>query len=231
MAEAAATGPAVPAIPPAGGPPEGFLAAQRLTSSVARRLASELRPGMTERSIAELAERYADALGASGTWGPNLVGAGPGNLVCHPDSPPTDRAIEPVDLVWLDLTPTVDGWLGDYALSVVFGDDAVRRQLVDDCRRLQLEIIAAARPGMPANELFGFAAGRFEAEGLELLDLLGNIGHSQGREFAEFGFIDPSNPAPMWAGWTIEPHLGRAGLGAKFEEIIWLGPDGSSVLE
>jgi Xaa-Pro aminopeptidase len=185
---------------------------------------------MTERDVAEWAERLALESGASGFWSPILVGAGEGNRVCHPDYPPTGRQVAEVDLVYFDVTPTFDGWLGDHCVSIVVGEDALRTRIVGDCLRLQREIIDACRPGLPASELFEVAQAALDREGYELLDLLGNIGHSHGRVFAEHGFIDASNDLPMWGAWTIEPHVGRDGLGAKFEEIIWLGPDGCSVV-
>jgi Xaa-Pro aminopeptidase len=210
--------------------PDGLVAAQRTTKEVTGEVVAALRPGLTERDVAALAERLARGRGASGFWTPVAVGAGEGSRVCHPDHPPGNRTIEEQDLVLLDVTPTFDGWPGDYCVSVVLGDDPERRELVATVERLRDELIAACRPGLPANELFGVAAAAFAREGVELLDLLANIGHSLEREFAEHGFIDASNATPMWGGWTIEPHVGRGSLGAKVEEILWLEPGGVSVV-
>jgi Xaa-Pro aminopeptidase len=113
---------------------------------------------------------------------------------------------------------------------VLVGRDPVRARVAHDCRRLLDELVAACRPGMAASELHAVAAERIERDGYELLDLLANIGHSQGSEFAGDGFIDAGNDTPMWGGWAVEPHIGRDGVGAKFEEIVWFGPDGCSVV-
>ena len=83
---------------------------------------------------------------------------------------------------------------------------------------------------MPASELFGLAAELLERDGLELLDLLGNIGHDLGYGAAVTWFIDAGNETPIWGAWAIEPHVGRGGLGAKFEDLVWLGPEGAVVL-
>ena len=207
-----------------------LLAAQRATLAVVRDLEREVRPGRTERELAARARELATARGATGFWTPVAVGAGPGNLVCHPDFPPTERAVADPDLVWFDVTPDFGGWPGDVTRSVVVGSDAVRERVLADCERIQRAIVAAIRPGMPANELFAIARALLDADGYELLDLLGNIGHDLGRDAAVTGFIDPRNETAMWGCWAIEPHMGMDGIGAKIEDLVWIGPEGVVVL-
>jgi Xaa-Pro dipeptidase len=216
--------------PVAARPPDGLVAAQRATIEVVGALERSVVPGATERELAARAERLARERGAAGPWTPIAVGAGAGNLVCHPDHPPTGRAVAEIDLVYLDVTPVFGGWPGDCTRSVVVGRDPERERLAADCLAVERELIAACRPGMPASELFGVAAELFEREGLELLDLLGNVGHDLGHGAAVTGFIDGGNDAPMWGAWAIEPHVGRGGIGAKFEDVVWLGPEGALVV-
>jgi len=206
------------------------MAAQRATLEVVDELVHEVRPGMTERQLAARAEELAWAHGATGVWTPIAVGGGPGALVCHPAFPPTDRAVNDPDLVWFDVTPEFAGWPGDATRSVVVGDDAGRERLFADARRIQHAIVDACEPGMLANELFAVARRLFDADGYELLDLLGNIGHDLGRGGVVTGFIDPRNGTPMWGCWAIEPHIGLDGVAAKFEDLVWLGEDGAVVL-
>ena len=101
-------------------------------------------------------------------------------------------------------------------------------------QRATLEVVDAlvheVRPGMPANELFAIARALLDADGYELLDLLGNIGHDLGRDAAVTGFIDPRNETAMWGCWAIEPHMGMDGIGAKIEDLVWIGPEGVVVL-
>jgi Xaa-Pro dipeptidase len=210
-------------------PPE-LVAAQRATLEVVRELEHGVRPGMTERQLAARAEELARGRGATGVWTPIAVGAGSGALVCHPDFPPTDRAVDDPDLVWFDVTPEFDGWPGDVTRSVVVGDDAGRERVLADVRRIQRAILDACRPGMPANELFATARRLIDADGYELLDLLGNIGHDLHRGGRVTGFIDPRNETPMWGCWAIEPHLGLDGIAAKVEDLVWLGEGGVFVI-
>ncbi len=185
---------------------------------------------MTERELAARAEELARERGATGVWTPIAVGAGPGALVCHPDFPPTDRAVSDPDLVWFDVTPDFGGWPGDATRSVVIGPDTGRERVLADARRIQRTILDACRPGMRANELFAIARALLDADGYELLDLLGNIGHDLGHGAEMTGYVDPRNATPMWGCWAIEPHIGLDGIAAKIEDLVWLGPEGAVVL-
>jgi Xaa-Pro dipeptidase len=211
-------------------PPPELVAAQRATLEVVDALVHEVRPGMTEQQLAARGEQLARERGATGFWTPIAVGAGPGALVCHPAFPPTGRAVDDPDLVWFDVTPDFGGWPGDATRSVVVGDDAGRERVLADARRIQRAILGACEPGMPANELFALARRLFDADGYELLDLLGNIGHDLGPGAAVTGFVDPRNETPMWGCWAIEPHIGIDGVAAKFEDLVWLGEGGAVVI-
>jgi Xaa-Pro aminopeptidase len=211
-------------------PPPELFAAQRATLEALHELEREVRPGVTERELAARADELARASGATGVWTPITVGAGPGALVSHPDYPPTDRAVVDPDLVWIDLTPDFDGWPGDATRALAVGDDAGRERVLADVRRIERTVIEAIEPGMPANELFWIARALLDADGYELLDLLGNIGHDLAFGARVTGFIDPRNRTPMWGCWAIEPHIGLDGVAAKVEDLVWIAPDGVSVI-
>ncbi|MFN2628639.1 MAG: M24 family metallopeptidase [Gaiellaceae bacterium] len=210
--------------------PARLLAAQRAALEIAGALVQMVHAGLTERELAARAAELARQRGATGFWAPVAVGAGAGALVCHPEFPPTDRAVADPDLVWFDITPDFGGWPGDATRSVVIGTDGVRERVLADARRIERAIVAAIRPGMPANELFGVARGLLDADGYELLDLCGNIGHDLGRGAVVTGSIDPRNETPMWGCWAIEPHLGLDGIGAKIEDLVWISEEGVHVL-
>ena len=204
--------------------------AQRATLDIIDELIGEVEPGRSEQELAVRAFELAKERGATGVWTPIAVGAGSGNLVCHPDFPPTDRRVADVDLVWLDVTPDFAGWPGDATRSVVVGEDARREQIVADCTRVLSQTIAAIEPGMPARELFHVARDVLDRDGYELLDLLGNIGHDLDRGGVVTGFIDPRNTTPMWGCWALEPHIGMDGIGAKVEDLVWIGEEGVRVI-
>lgn len=75
-------------------------------------------------------------------------------------------------------------------------------------------------------ELFKFCNELIELRGYKLLDPYGNIGHTiedysnQSKRI----FIYPDNEHIQLKGkkWAIEPHIGKNGFGAKFENVITL---------
>lgn len=211
-------------------PPQELAAAQRAALEITAEVLAGISPGVSEIEVARLADAMARALGATGMWTPIAVGAGAGALVCHPDYPPTDRRVAADDIVYLDLTPVFGGWPADVTRSILVGDEPARREVVEGALRVEQALIAACRPGMPASELHEAAAALLDDAGYDLLDLLGNVGHDLGPGGEVTGYIEAGNDTPMWGAWAIEPHVGRDGLGAKFEDLVWLGPEGVVVV-
>lgn len=209
------------------GCPAGLIKAQALARRVVRAVGARLHVGVTEIELARTAERLARNYGASGVWTPVTTRVGLGTLVAHPEFPMQERVLREGDTVIVDVTPIVDGWLGDYCESFVLGEDEKQVELLADCRCVQRSLIDAMAPGMPANELYAVAGDLLAQRDLKLLDLLDNVGHSIGRRFAVDGFIDASNVTPMYGAWTVEPHVGRRARGAKYEDVVWLDTDGS----
>jgi Xaa-Pro dipeptidase len=219
-----------PVVPTSTEPPAGLVAAQAVAKQIAAEAMALVTPGLTEVGWQREVDRIAARHGSSGQWTPATTRVGLGTLVAHPDFPMQERAAADGDTAFLDVTPTVDGWLGDFCVSVVVGTpDPESLAVVEDCRWIQQQMIAAARPGMPASEMFAIGAGLASQRRVKLLDLLDNFGHSIGEEFAADGFIDADNDTPMYGAWTIEPQVGRRARGAKFEDIIWLA-DGQAVV-
>jgi Xaa-Pro aminopeptidase len=218
-------------MPESAAPPAGLVAAQQVAKRIAAEAAQLLRPGLTEVEWQRGTDRIATAHGSTGQWTPVTSRVGLGTLVAHPEFPMQQRAARDGDPAFLDVTPTVDGWLGDYCISLVAGEpDAETVAVIEDCRWVQQQMIAAARPGLRASEMFAVGAARAAERNLKLLDLLDNFGHSIGREFAVEGFIDADNDTPMYGAWTIEPQVGRRARGAKFEDIIWLAEGQATVV-
>jgi Xaa-Pro aminopeptidase len=197
-------------------------------------VATEIAPfvvaGITELELRAHVERLAATHGSTGHWTPVTTRIGIGTLVAHPAFPMQDRAARAGDTVFVDVTPIIDGWLGDHCVSFVIGDDDEAQRLIDDCRDVQQHMIDAVTPGMPASDLFAIGAALLAEKELKLLDLLDNFGHSIGREFATDGFIDAFNHTPMYGAWTIEPQVGRRGRGAKYEDMVWLSREGDKTL-
>lgn len=196
--------------------------------NLARQIVSELLPfvvaGVSEIELCERVRDIGAALGSEGNWTGPTTRVGLGTLVAHPDFPMQDRRAVLGDTVIIDVNPTLNGWLGDYCVTLQIGDSPEATELIREVREIQQLVIQSLRPGMSASSLYAEATVIFSERGLKNFDLLDNIGHSIGRDFASGGFIDGSNEQEMWGAWTIEPQLGRNAKAAKFEDIVWLAP-------
>lgn len=215
-------------------PPPALVAAQAVAHRVAAEIGPSIVPGVTELELTDKINELCNAYGSTGQWTPVTTRVGLGTLVAHPDFPMQARAAALGDTAFIDVTPTIDGWLGDHCVSYIVGggDDpeSPARRLLEDCRWVQEQMIEASRPGMPANELFAVGAELLRQRGLKLLDLLDNFGHSIGPTFASDGFIDADNSTRMFGAWTIEPQVGRRAMGAKYEDVVWLASDGTKTV-
>lgn len=211
-------------------PPAGLIAAQNVAREIVARLQPLIVEGVTEVELEQHVLRLGQELGADGVWTTPTTRVGIGTTVCHPAFPMQDRVALPGDTVIIDVNPSVGGWLGDFCVSFAIEPAPRGRELVEAVRLFQTDLIALVVPGMLASELYGLGAVMANSRGLKLLDLLDNFGHSLDTEFAASGFIDATNHSPMWGGWTIEPQLGSQGMGAKFEDILWLTPGQAPIL-
>jgi Xaa-Pro aminopeptidase len=213
-------------------PPFGLVTAQRIAIAAAEHAVTAASPGMSESELAELAESHARSLGATGFWTITNVGFGAGSLRCFPTEPPTGRALWSLDVGHVDVHPiTAEGWWGDCTRTLVRGEVPEYRHLSSEMEEVHRRLLASARPGMPANELYGIFRGEVERLDLVALDRLHNIGHSLGRSTSyDFGYIDAHNASPMFGAWAIEPFFGNHLYGVKLEDVVWFGAAACTVV-
>jgi Xaa-Pro aminopeptidase len=114
---------------------------------------------------------------------------------------------------------------------LVSGEVPEYKQMRSEMEEVHRWLLSSARPGMPANELYGIFRGEVERLGLVALDRLHNIGHSLGRSTSyDFGYIDAHNASPMFGAWAIEPFFGNHLYGVKLEDVVWFGPEACTVV-
>jgi Xaa-Pro aminopeptidase len=213
-------------------PPDGLVRAQRLAIAVAEQIAREAAPGQTEIEIRDQADKLLEASGSVEVWTPTNVGVGAGTLTCFPTDVPSDRVLWNIDLGFVDVHPTTfDGWWGDCTRSFVRGDNPGYHAALDEIRRIHEAVLAAARPGMRACELFAVFDHALQPTGFKLLDRLNNIGHSLGQHTSyDLGYLDPWNTTPLWGSWAVEPFVGNHLWGVKLEDVIWFGREECTVI-
>jgi len=213
-------------------PPPGLVAAQSVAKGACAVGVAAARAGATERDIEAAISAYLAAAGIAHVWTITNVGVGENSRICFPTHPPTDLAAATRDVAIVDVHPiTADGFWGDCTRTAIVGDYPEAAAALADLERIHRDTLALCRPGMAAQELFGLSHERLAAEGFELLDLLGNIGHSLAPGAAYLhNFIDAGNPTPMWAAWAVEPFAARGPVAVKVEDLVWFGRDGCTVL-
>lgn len=212
-------------------PPEGLVKAQLLARDVAEAAAEVCWPGMTEKELARWAEETLRARGSTGLWTMVNVGFGAGSLKCFPTEMPSDRMLWNLDTGYIDVHPVVDGWWGDCTRTFVIGDQPEYLQAKVDIQAIHDQVLAAAYPGMPANELWAVFNDCIAGTGWNAMDRLGNIGHSIGQNISYTqGYIDKNNTTPMWGGWAVEPFIGNHNYGVKVEDVIWFGTSECTVI-
>lgn len=109
-------------------------------------------PGTTE---AELAAVVAGTMVAGG-GDPRFVVALTGERSALADAVPSNRAWRPGEIARFDVGCVVDGYWSDIGRTAVLGEPSARqRDVYAAVRAGEDEQLAAARPGLPAAELFG----------------------------------------------------------------------------
>ncbi|WP_053203818.1 M24 family metallopeptidase [Jiangella muralis] len=109
-------------------------------------------PGTTE---AELAAVVAGTMVAGG-GDPRFVVALTGERSALADAVPSGRAWQPGEIARFDVGCVVDGYWSDIGRTAVLGEPSARqRDVYAAVKAGEDEQLAAARPGLPASELFG----------------------------------------------------------------------------
>jgi methionyl aminopeptidase len=174
-------------------------------------------PGITTRELDALAERSARKLGARSA--PQLAYDFPGFTCISVNEEivhgiPGPRVLQPGDVVKLDVTLELDGFIADSATTVIVPPalpDAVR--LKDAARRAFAAAMRAARPDAPVRALGAAIAAEARRHACDPIREL--CGHGVGRRIHESpevpNFGDPFARATLREGLVlaVEPMLTR----------------------
>lgn len=248
-----------------------FRDAQRLALATTIEIASELRPGTTERAAADRLERALILRGVTRWFHAPFAWFGArsrfdGFTRVRRNFFPTDARLEPGTIGILDVAPVIDGCPGDvaYAFQIAGGDAsqtaafAAARQALREVRALipaavtrgdtmaaiarAIDRAFAARGfdsryplypfGVLGHHITRFAAtpdpriGGFGVRALVQLVGGGVADHVPGLR-ARSSLWNPRAERRVPPGlWSLEPHLGGAGFGVKFEEMLVVTPEG-----
>jgi Xaa-Pro dipeptidase len=199
-------------------------AAQRITEESARLVG----PGSTERELGNLiTERYHQAGGDVLTM---LVVAS-GERSAHLNGPPTEKVLEPGDVVRTDVIGTSDHYYSDVARTSVVGEPgAEQRKVYDLLFDVHRRCIEAIRPGAVTSDIYATYHDAMTAAGLPAYHF---VGHGLGVTLHEEPFINALQSVTLEEGMVlcIEPLTSIDGrFGMQIEDEVLVTQDGCELL-
>lgn len=187
-------------------------AATELAEAGIRAIASQARVGSSEWDLAALVGQAMMRGGAV----PRFVVVTSGRRSALADAYPTDRRIEPGDLVRIDIGCSIDGYWTDIARTMVVGDPsprvAMRHAAIEAGLRAEL---ATVRAGARAASLFETAVAAVRDAGIPTYNRH-HCGHGIGLAGYEHPLIEPGSNAILEAGTCLC-------VETPFYEIGWGG--------
>jgi methionyl aminopeptidase len=230
--------------------------AGRITGQVLKMLADAAKPGVTEKELDKIVRREYAKRGVTPTFlgyhgYPATVCVSVNEKLVH--GIPSDRALQPGDIVSIDLGATYKGFVGDTAVTVGVGEITEEAQrLIDVTRESLWRGILAARAGVRLGVVSNAIGEYIESQGFGIVREY--VGHGVGREMHEEPQVPNYGPPdrgpilrkgmvlalePMvtvgdWRtkkhsdGWTVSTADGS--LCAHFEHTIAITDDEARVL-
>lgn len=169
----------------------------RLVAQTLAAMRAEVRPGVTTAALDLVGERVATAAGARSA--PRLTYGFPGfNCISVNDEIvhgiPGPRVLAPGDVVKLDVTLELDGYMADSAITVIVPPASREARLLQRAARIALDRgIDAARAGRPLRAIGAAIESAATREGATVVRDL--CGHGIGRRLHEEPSV-PNWPAP-----------------------------------
>jgi Xaa-Pro aminopeptidase len=180
----------------------------------------------TEVEVARLLDHTMAELGADAPSFDTIVASGPNSALPH--ARPTDRVLEPGDLVIIDVGARVDGYGSDMTRTFVVGGDPdpEQRRWYDAVAEAQAAGVAAVADGVEIRSVDAVCRQVLEGHGLGEAFVHGT-GHGIGLEIHEDPILSARTDGILRAGYvvTVEPgvYLPPHG-GVRIEDSVVVGP-------
>jgi Xaa-Pro dipeptidase len=209
---------------------EAIRAAIDMTEKALHTVQTWVRTGLTERQIAERLTREILSAGADGVAF-MIVVAGPNGA--DPHAGPSDRPLQPGDLMTIDCGAVLDGYIADITRTWAVGQVAGElRKVYEVVRQANVAGRAAARPGVAAQEVDRAARRVIEDAGYGEF-FFHRTGHGLGIETHEPPYIVEGNKQLLEPGmvFTVEPGVYLPGVGGvRIEDDVVITHDGAESL-
>lgn len=180
-----------------------------------------LRPGRTEREVAQDLEARMVAAGAAGPSFETIVATGAHSAVPH--HRPTDAQLARGDLLKLDFGALVEGYHSDMTRTMVLGKPrGWQREIYDLVAAAQAAGRAALRPGADVRDVDAAARDVIKAAGRGE-EFLHGLGHGVGLQIHEAPALSQFGVGTLAVGMavTVEPGVYLAGRGGvRIEDTL-----------
>ena len=200
-----------------------------IVGATLRLLRSSVVPGITTKELDEIAYQEITRRGGKPTFKgyrgfPASICASVNEEIVH--GIPAKKPLREGDIIKMDVGATIDGFIGDAAISVPVGEvseDAQR--LIDDTRQSLMEGIKAARPGNRVGDIGAAVQAYGEERGYGVVREY--VGHGVGRFLHEDpqvpNYGQPGRGPLLRAGMciAIEPMLNFGGWQTRILEDQW----------
>ena len=205
--------------------------AQALTCSIFEDVLPLVRAGVTEHEVAaELVVRHLRAGCSAMAFEPIVASGARGAL---PHGRPSDKAIEPGDLVVIDVGGVLGGACSDLTRTVSVGEPGGEaRRAYDAVERAQKAAIASIRAGITGADVDAVARGVLAEAGLAEF-FSHSIGHGVGTEVHEWPRLSGQvrHVLPAGATVTVEPGVYLPGqFGIRIEDVVAVRGEGAENL-
>ena len=192
---------------------EGLSRVGRVVAATLKAMAGYLRPGVSTGEVDRVGARVLRRHGARSA--PRIFYGFPGvNLISINDEAvhgiPGDRILRPGDVVSLDVTAELDGYIADAATTIPLAPYSGKAGRICRCARTAFEkAAAAARAGRPIHCIGKAVEREVRKRGFTVITAL--VGHGVGRHIHEDPVVSnifhPADSRPLTDGLvlTIEP--------------------------
>ncbi len=203
----------------------------KITEGALDNVLDVIRAGMTERQVAnELLIALMRAGAESIAFDP-LIQSGPNAALPH--LTPTERAVQPGEVLLLDFGIAIDGYASDMTRTFVVGGapDEIKN-IYEVVKQANAAGRAAARPGASGQDVDRAARKVIEDAGYGQF-FTHRTGHGLGLEGHEPPYMVEGNTAPLEVGntFTVEPGIYVPGLGGvRIEDDVLITGNGSESL-
>jgi len=207
----------------------GMRAAGRLAAETLDMIAKHVRPGVTTGQLDRLCHEFIVSHGAvpaplNYRGYPKSICTSINHVVCH--GIPSDRRLEPGDVLNIDVTVILNGWHGDTSRMFCAGPASTRaRNLIEVTYEAMLRGVQAVKPGATLGDI-GYEIQSF-VEGHRFSVVRDFCGHGIGRRFHEppnvLHFGRPAEGQVLQPGmfFTIEPMVNAGRPEVKVLDDGW----------